>query len=339
MINKAMLTMVLIGISLSPIRAIANPDAAKLPVQSSSLASPTHPSDTSAGQPPRVSSQETSNTDLMVLDKALNVLNFSAAALGITVGVFAIILTIAAAMGFMEIRRWRSISKEMEESSVYLQRMMTTVKATRLRLSQQLRLARAELDITPTQEQRDLADELSHALRILPLIGEELNSDDYIYLGIDSYYKNRRARAMDYFDEALKRDASKDDAWNYKSLLSYHMGKFDDMLKAAEVALQINPQNPSAWNNKAEAQLKLNRLDEALDSVRRAKEIRSGFDEAWITESVIRLKRGETDQAIQCLTEAIRLDSANRSWAQKDPDYAPLQSNPDFVRLTATEGG
>lgn len=269
------------------------------------------------------------------LDKVVNLLSSAAQILEVAVGVLALALALAVSMGFAEVRRWHSIRREMEESAESLKRMRSTLSDTRARLSQQLKHARAELDITPTQDQIDTADELALTLRILPLIGEPLTAEDYVFLGIDCFYKKRHTKALEYFEEALKRDTSMDSAWNYKSLIFCTMGKYDEMLKAAEAALERNPNNASAWNNKGAALIKINRLDDAFDSLRRAKALRSGFDEVWLNESVVHLKRGDKVQALRSLAEAIRLDSANRAWARKDPDFEALHSDPGFRELTS----
>lgn len=217
--------------------------------------------------------------------------------------------------------------------------MRASVERSRELLTKEFSQAGAELDATPTEHQKAVADELGLSLRILHLLGIELTAQDYVHQAIDFFYKKNTDQALKYLDRAIAASDTLDRPWNYKSFIFILRKQYDKALEAAEKALLRNPKYASAWNNKAAALIPSGRFDESLKAVDNALELRSTFDEAWYNKAIALHKRGENTEALRCLREAVRLDPTNRAFAMNDDDFGDFRNDPEFIRITAEVTG
>jgi tetratricopeptide (TPR) repeat protein len=307
------------------------------PAASGTIAPATASVETAEKAPSRYDGSIPSHGDTQTdptLNSHIEILGISIHILELALGVFAAAFTIIAAMGILEIRRWREVRGEMETHVASLASMRDNVEQARERLVREFSEAGAELDATPTERQRELADQLGLSIRILQLLGIELSAQDYVNQAIDSFYKGHNDQALKCLDQAVALDDRLDKPWNYKSMIFVIRRQFDDALKAAETALLRNPMSASAWNNKAAALIALGRFEDGLKAVNRGLEIQSTFDEAWYNKALALHRLGNRAQALSCLREAVRLDPENREFARDDSDFSGLMQDKEFVLIT-----
>ena len=74
---------------------------------------------------------------------------------------------------------------------------------------------------------------------------------------------DRYASALGKFQQAVKLDAERYEAWNYVGYTSRKLGHYDDALSAYDRALSLKPGFPDAIEYRGEAYLAVNRLEDA----------------------------------------------------------------------------
>jgi len=74
---------------------------------------------------------------------------------------------------------------------------------------------------------------------------------------------DRYASALGKFEQALRLDPQRYEAWNYVGYASRKLGRYDDALLAYDRALSLKPGYPDAIEYRGEAYLAVNRLDDA----------------------------------------------------------------------------
>jgi tetratricopeptide (TPR) repeat protein len=71
------------------------------------------------------------------------------------------------------------------------------------------------------------------------------------------------SKALEQFIDAVAKQPTMYQAWNYVGFANRHLGNYDDSLSAYAKALELNPNYPDAIEYRGEAYLGLNRLDDA----------------------------------------------------------------------------
>src|SRR5271156_2184488 len=71
------------------------------------------------------------------------------------------------------------------------------------------------------------------------------------------------SKALGQFIDAVSKQPSMYQAWNYIGFANRHLGNYDDSLSAYAKALELNPNYPDAIEYRGEAYLGLNRPDDA----------------------------------------------------------------------------
>ena len=71
------------------------------------------------------------------------------------------------------------------------------------------------------------------------------------------------SKALEQFIDAVAKQPSMYQAWNYIGFANRHLGNYEDSLSAYAKALELNPDYPDAIEYRGEAYLGLNRIDDA----------------------------------------------------------------------------
>ena len=71
------------------------------------------------------------------------------------------------------------------------------------------------------------------------------------------------SKALEQFIDAVAKQPTMYQAWNYLGFANRHLGNYDDSLSAYAKALELNPAYPDAIEYRGEAYLGLNRVDDA----------------------------------------------------------------------------
>ncbi|MGQ0739911.1 MAG: tetratricopeptide repeat protein [Bacteroidota bacterium] len=109
---------------------------------------------------------------------------------------------------------------------------------------------------------------------------EGSHAEPYYYKGI--YYSNTgdKAKALSFFDEAVKHDYYFLDGYIEKGSILYDMKKYNDALAVFNLALTISPQFADAYYWIAKCQEATGKKEEARVNYLRAYELDKGFKEA-----------------------------------------------------------
>lgn len=117
------------------------------------------------------------------------------------------------------------------------------------------------------------------------------------------------ARALKYYELAVKTDQSLKEAWNNMGRALNELGKFQDALTWLERALIIDPKYYSAWINKGISLANLGDLQEALNCFNKAIELNPNLAKAWYNKGLVLFKLKRVGEAAAlCAKEALRIN-------------------------------
>ena len=91
-------------------------------------------------------------------------------------------------------------------------------------------------------------------------------------------------------------------------MLSDHLGKYDEAIKAYDEAINLDPKLASAWNNKGNVSLSQGKYDEAIQAYDKAIKLDPKLAPAWNNKGNALYKQGKYDEAIQAYDKAIEMD-------------------------------
>lgn len=306
-------------------------------------------------------------------DRSLGILNTVTTAMGNLVGLITIILgltavfvSIAIALGVFQINRWRKIGQEAEKK-------LEEIAAIKQRGEEYLNnlstkeFSQASLIEKVSEETKKKLDELTSKLDLLEIMGVSLKSEDYYTRGITHYYKGEYELALKAFEEAIKIKPDYAKAWINKSAVLGSLGRYEEAFKAAEKAIEIKPDDTLAWNNKSAALIRIGRYEEALKAAEKAIEIEPDNANAWSNESgalyhlsryeealkasdkAVEIKpeqaimwynrasvysvKGEKETVLYSLKKAIEIDISFKEKARKNKDFEKFWEDEGFKKL------
>ncbi len=258
------------------------------------------------------------------VERAISILKIAAIFIEVLVALIAIILGIAGAFGFFEIRKWKilredfkketeaKINKIEEDTKDKIKEIEEAVKfarESRNNLEIEVNRAREEmkkfssigLTVEPTKEIKEKFDEFSRRLDPLELFGIPLKPEDYLYRGVDLHFK----------------------------------GRYNEELKAYDKAIELKPDYAGAWWGKGAALDRLGRHEEALKAFDKAIELKPDDADARYNRACVYSIKGEKGKALSNLKKAIELDKSYKEKVKKDEDFKKLWDDEDFKRLVS----
>jgi len=140
-------------------------------------------------------------------------------------------------------------------------------------------------------------------------------------LGIYYYTRGEPARAVSYYEKALriKPDHFKTH-FNMGDVLQM-MGRFEDAVAEYREAIRLKPDDVSSHVNLGNALKKMWRLDDAVEEYRKAIEIMPDFPNSYYNLGLAYMERGDNDSAAESFRKAVSLD----------PDFAEAYNNLGIV--------
>lgn len=111
------------------------------------------------------------------------------------------------------------------------------------------------------------------------------------------------------------------------------LGLYEKALESFEEAIKRNPCSAMAWDNKGVALKRLGRYEEAFEAFDKAIELNHNLVEAWYNKACTFAVKGDKADSFKSLLKAIELQSSIRDIAKKDKDFKNLRDDEDFRRI------
>lgn len=125
-------------------------------------------------------------------------------------------------------------------------------------------------------------------------------------------------RLMIFLSEEPKIEGLTACDWKEQGISLFHLGRYDDALKAFDRTIELDPKNSDAWGCKGSVLHLVGRTSEAIKAYDRAIELNPNDSELWTYKGVILKNFGRTDEALRAFDRAIELDPKNsRAWEGK----------------------
>ena len=282
------------------------------------------------------------------LDRSISILNIVATLMGVLVALIAVVLALAAALGFFEYRKWKSLRKEAEkhvkeikDSAATIKPIVDKIKKAEEEINQwRDKIKSQPLTEAPTEELKSKLDEYGKKIELLEAFGMPLKPEDYFNHGLDLYYKGKYELALEAFNKAIELKPNYANAWHNKGVTLGTLGRNDDALQAYNKAIELKPDFANAWDNKGVTLGTLGRNDDALQAHNKAIELKPDFAYAWDNKGVALSKLGRNDEALQANNRAIELKpDYTEAWYNRACIYAlKADKHNAFINLSKAIG-
>ncbi len=304
------------------------------------------------------------------LDRALSTLNTVATLIGVLIAVLALVVTIAGATGFFQLRKGLTIRKDIEEDAKYVKEIRDKAERDLDSMRNELeKVRKPSLFEEPSIESKDAFDYFGRRLDNFEALGLPLNSEDYNNRGLDYLNKEKYLLSLRDFEKAIELESDNADAWYYKGYALHELEKYKEALKAYDIAIELNPKNNGAFNQrgcvffeldqyeKALAEYEkalelmpemfsslvgktlslyhLKRYDEALKALDKAIEKNPEYEDTWYYRARIYSIKRNKEKTLSDLSRAIELDAKNKKEAKEDKDFKWLWEDAEFKNITS----
>jgi tetratricopeptide (TPR) repeat protein len=275
-------------------------------------------------------------------------LNYFLLAIGITVGVLTLVVTIAVAFGLFEpiknlIRRksahieiedlkkeLRAIidtdkKKESYKLSIELERAQKIIAAFNEKYNEVENLLKGislpPLTEKPSEDIKKKLDEFSKRIGVLEALGVTLKAMDYFNLGTDYYYKKEYEKSLMAYEKAIELKPDLAVAWTNKGVALGDLGRHEESIKAHEKAIALKPDYAEAWSKKGIALGNLGRHEESIKAYEKAIALKPDYAEAWNNKGIALRDLGRHEEALKAYEKATELK----------PDYAQAWHNKGII--------
>ena len=293
-------------------------------------------------------------------DRTLTILNIIVTGIGVLVGLIAIFVTIAIALGLFQYRRWSKIRKDAERS-------LKEIQEIRKKAENELSESIKKIKETPIENvSKEEIEYLKHRVEDLEILGTP-PPDGLFVKGLSFYEKKDYESALKIFDKAIElipndagiwynkgvilnnlnkfEDALKAYekaielkpnyafAWNNKGVTLNELGKYEEAIKALDKAIELDPKNATAWNNKGIPLDNLNKFEDALKAYEKAIELKPNFAFAWNNKGTALDHFGKYEEAIKAYDKAIELDQKYAAaWINKGESLIKLNKYEEAIK-------
>ena len=135
-----------------------------------------------------------------------------------------------------------------------------------------------------------------------------INSKSLVKQGEIEANKQNFAKALTFFNEAIRMDPNFDCSYGDKALILDILGKYNESIILYSKALELNPNNPITWHNKGLTFLHLKELDKAIKCFDNAISNDEAYSKAWYNKGKCFEMQGNIEKAQFCLSAAKKLD-------------------------------
>ena len=141
--------------------------------------------------------------------------------------------------------------------------------------------------------------------------------------------------AIAVINQILSRDPENTDALILASQCHSLLGHYDQAVAFDRKAVKAHPDNPQAWMTLAFDLANLGDMEAAEEAYRKAAELDPKRASAWYKLATIAARRGDMEEALAHLEKACAESEEYREEAKSQPEFAPLQEDPRFLRIAA----
>jgi tetratricopeptide (TPR) repeat protein len=117
--------------------------------------------------------------------------------------------------------------------------------------------------------------------------------------------------ALKAFDRAIELNPNDSESWVYKGVILKNLGRIDDALKACDNAIELDLKNSRAWEIKGIVLDYMGRTDDALKAYDRAIKFNPKNSGIWLNKGDTLSHMCQEDNAIVAYKRAIELDPKN----------------------------
>lgn len=134
------------------------------------------------------------------------------------------------------------------------------------------------------------------------------NSEDSFNGGLTSFYFGNYEKAIEEFDNYLKKFPNQSEAIYYKALSLGCLGEFKKAIKMLDDAIDLNSNNNRYWNDKGAFLSELNMISKAHRCFNKSIRLKPNSYN-WSNKAALYHKCNNLEKALECYDNAIRYDN------------------------------
>jgi eukaryotic-like serine/threonine-protein kinase len=172
----------------------------------------------------------------------------------------------------------------------------------------------------------------------------EPSNDLYANLGTAYFYLGHRTDAVTMFEKAVALNPNNQadvgnlaDGYRWSGDQAKAKSTYERAIALAYKALQVNPQDASTLGDLAAYYAKNGDSKKGLDFIRRARSIDANDNELMYKQAIVYTIAGQQADALGSLKQAFQKGYSVLQ-AKNDPEFKPLEMNPEFSKLLAQFG-
>lgn len=251
------------------------------------------------------------------LDRSLSILNTVATLIGALITLFALIFTIAGATGFIQIRRWRELKKEVENDARVIKNLKEKAESDLENLRKNVEKSSATVswpvewewfDKPYSKYSSSWLDEFGRKLDNYEALGLRLKYKDYYYRGLDYLNKEKYELALRDFERAIELNELDADNWLGKGKALYELEKYDEAINALSKAIELSPANEEAWYERGHAFYNIQEYEKASKDFEKVIQLEPEDFAPWICNAYTLHDQGKFDKALEAYNKAIDLN-------------------------------
>ncbi len=238
--------------------------------------------------------------------------------LGVMLTVLTLILMLMIAFGFMEIKRWRSLKRKMEETNSKFNDIVTNAEIRLEDMRNQLPAVDLKEKDTVPAWVKEKFEQFERTLESVQLLGKKPSPEDYLARGNSEYLKHNFDAALLSYEKAIAEKPDYADSWYNKGVTLGVLGRDEDALAAYDKATAVKPDYADAWLNKGATLGELGRYEDALAAYDKAIAIKPNDAEAWSNRGIALGSLGRYEDELVAYDKAISINPNDaQTWLNK----------------------
>jgi len=246
------------------------------------------------------------------LDRSINTLNVVATLIGILVGLITLIIIIAASLGFLENRRFKSryeeIIKKGEKYLTYIENLTDTAEKHASKIVKEAeKIPISGITEEPSEETTEALESFMTLIKMMELFNIPLKSDHYLARASYFIKKAKYKNALKDIERSLELNPNSQTALASKSLCLYNMDRADKAENIIDRAIDINPNTSYTWQIKAIILAEIKKYNEGIIAINKAIELGKNVAATYEIKGYLLNKLGENEEALENLNKATEL--------------------------------
>jgi len=245
-------------------------------------------------------------------DKSISILNIVVTAMGVLVGLIALIILLAASFGYLENKRYKDkfgeIIKKGEKYLEYIEQLKENAEKQASKIDSKLeKFIIPDIIEEPSEQSKATLETAISAINLMEVFNVPLKPEHYFTRAVYLLEKKEYKDALKNIEIALELDPGNYNKLIQKGICLFSLEQLDKAIETVEKAIDINPNIFYAWQLKGLILSKKDKYEEGIEAINKAIELGGNFATTFEIKGYSLYKLGKNEEAIKVLDKSIEL--------------------------------